>query len=191
LLRGGAEAALRGLVPILLTGESGTGKEVIARLTHEFDRRPSKGGMVTVDCTTINRELSGSELFGHVRGAFTGAHSDREGACALADKGTLFLDEVGELPLPLQAELLRVVQEGKFKAVGSNVWRTTEFRLVAATHRDLEQDVAAGRFRHDLYHRLAGWRLTLPALRQRPEDIPVLAEFFVAQFAAGGAVPSL
>jgi DNA-binding NtrC family response regulator len=173
LLRRVVEAAVHGLVPILLIGESGTGKEVIAGLIHEFDRRPDKRGLVTVDCTTINRDLSGSELFGHVRGAFTGAHTDREGACALADKGTLFLDEVGELPPPLQAELLRVVQERKFKSVGSNVWRTTEFRLIAATHRDLEQDVAAGRFRHDLYHRLAGWRLALPALRDRPEDIPV------------------
>ncbi len=191
LLRRVIEAAVHGLVPILLIGESGTGKEVIAGLVHEFDRRPDKRALVTVDCTTINRDLSGSELFGHVRGAFTGAHTDREGACALADKGTLFLDEVGELPLPLQAELLRVVQERKFKAIGSNVWRTTEFRLIAATHRDLERDVAAGRFRHDLYHRLAGWSLALPALRDRPEDIPALAEFFLAQLASAATIPAL
>ncbi len=191
MLRRIAEAALQRSAPILLTGESGTGKEVVAKLIHELDPRPDKRDLVIVDCTTIVRELSGSEFFGHVRGAFTGAHSDREGAFALADRGTLFLDEVGELPMPLQAELLRVVQEGTFKAVGSNVWRQTNFRLIVATHRDLARDVADGRFRHDLYHRLAGWRIALPPLRQRPEDIPVLARYFLTEFALGACAPAL
>jgi transcriptional regulator with GAF, ATPase, and Fis domain len=182
-----ASAAILSTAPLLITGESGTGKEVMARLIHRLDLRPDKADLVLVDCTTIVRELSGSELFGHVRGAFTGAHADRDGAFALADGGTLFLDEIGELPLPLQAELLRVVQEGTFRAVGSNVWKQTHFRLVSATHRDLESDVQAGRFRHDLFHRLTGWRLHLPPLRDRPEDIPILARSFIAQFS--GAVP--
>jgi DNA-binding NtrC family response regulator len=185
------EAAAGGDAPILLIGESGTGKEVLARLIHDLDPRTARQNLVVVDCTTVARELSGSELFGHVRGAFTGAHGDREGAFALADGGTLFLDEVGELPPAMQAELLRVVQEKVFKSLGSNVWRRSEFRLVAATHRPLEQDVAAGKFRHDLYHRLAGWRIELPPLRERPEDIPALADYFVKQFAAQGTPPPL
>ncbi len=163
---------------MLVTGETGTGKEVIARLLHHLTRRSEKAELVTVDCTTIVRELSGSELFGHVRGAFTGAHADRSGAFAAAHGGTLFLDEIGDLPLPLQAELLRVVQERTYKAVGSNVWNHTDFRLVAATHRDLGNDVSSGRFREDLYYRLVGFKIELPALRSRPEDILVLAEHF-------------
>lgn len=183
--------AAAGDAPILLIGESGTGKEVLARLIHDLDQRTARQNLVVVDCTTVARELCGSELFGHVRGAFTGAHGDREGAFALADGGTLLLDEVGELPPAMQAELLRVVQEKVFKSLGSNVWRRSEFRLVAATHRPLEQDVAAGKFRHDLYHRLAGWRIELPPLRERPEDIPALANYFVKQFAAQGTPPQL
>jgi transcriptional regulator with GAF, ATPase, and Fis domain len=126
-----------------------------------------------------------------VRGAFTGALSDRLGAFALADGGTLFLDEIGELSLPLQAELLRVVQEGTFKAVGTNVWKRTRFRLIAATHRDILRDVADGRFRHDLYHRIAGWCIELPPLRDRVDDIQALADFFLAEFADECNVPSL
>jgi DNA-binding NtrC family response regulator len=191
VLRRVAEAGLSGSMPVLVTGESGSGKEVVARLIHELDRRPDKRGLVTVDCTTIVRELSGSELFGHVKGAFTGAQNDRLGAFALANDGTLFLDEIGELSLPLQAELLRVVQEGTFKPVGSNAWSVGRFRLVAATHRNLERDVAEGRFRHDLYHRLAGWRISLPALRERIEDIPLLAQAFVREFATTTPPPAL
>ena len=121
----------------LIMGESGTGKEFVARLIHTLDSRPDKRELVITDCTTIAPELAGSEFFGHERGAFTSAVAARDGAFALADGGTLFLDEVGELPLRLQAELLRVVQERTYKRVGSNVWKSTSFRLVCATNRDL------------------------------------------------------
>ncbi|HMP79364.1 MAG TPA: sigma 54-interacting transcriptional regulator [Pirellulaceae bacterium] len=174
------EAAAFSSSPVLLTGESGTGKELVAQIVHDLDARTNKGDFVTVDCSTIVRELSGSELFGHVRGAFTGAVEDRPGACALADGGTLFLDEVGELPMPMQAELLRVLQEGTYKPVGSSLWRDSSFRLIAATNRDLEQELRAGRFRHDLYFRLTGGSVFhLPPLRERSEDILTLAQHFL------------
>jgi transcriptional regulator with GAF, ATPase, and Fis domain len=168
--------------PVLITGESGTGKELVARLIHTLDRRAHKRDLVVLDCTTIVPELSGSEFFGHERGAFTGAVSGRDGAFALADKGTLFLDEVGDLPLGLQAELLRVVQEHTYKRVGSNNWQQTQFRLVCATNRDLQQEEAQGRFRRDFYYRIAGCAYKLPSLRERPEDILPLAEHFLQQF---------
>src|SRR5690349_11406560 len=153
-LRDAIEAACFTDAPVVLTGETGTGKELVARLIHSLDERPRKGELVLVDCTTIVPTLSGSEFFGHERGAFTGATGSRDGAFALADRGTLFLDEVGELPLALQSELLRVVQEGAYKRVGGNDWRTTSFRLVCATNRDLFADAAVGRFRYDLLYRL-------------------------------------
>jgi transcriptional regulator with GAF, ATPase, and Fis domain len=165
--------------PVLLLGESGTGKELLARLVHALDSRSEKGDLVVLDCTTVVPELAGSEFFGHERGAYTGAVAAREGAFALADRGTLFLDEVGELPLPLQAQLLRVVQEHTYKRVGSNNWQRTNFRLVCATHRDLRQDVAAGRFRGDLYHRIASRICRLPPLAERREDILPLARQFM------------
>jgi transcriptional regulator with GAF, ATPase, and Fis domain len=174
---------------VLLLGDSGTGKELLARLVHTLDPRPDKGELVVLDCTTVVPELSGSEFFGHERGAFTGAASARDGAFALADRGTLFLDEVGELPLALQAQLLRVVQERTYKRVGSNVWKRTNFRLVCATHRDLRQDVAAGRFRGDFYHRIASRVCRIPALRERREDILPLAEHFLAEL-SGAAAPA-
>jgi transcriptional regulator with GAF, ATPase, and Fis domain len=165
----------------LITGESGTGKELAAGLVHELDPRPDKRDFVVVDCTTVVPALSGSEFFGHEKGAFTGAIAARDGAFALADQGTLFLDEVGELPLPMQAELLRVVQEGTYKRVGSNVWRRTRFRLVCATNRDLLAEEAAGRFRRDLYYRIAGWVVRLPRLDERREDIPALTRSFLGR----------
>jgi transcriptional regulator with GAF, ATPase, and Fis domain len=165
--------------PVLVTGESGTGKELVARVIHDLDSRPRKGDLVVLDCTTIVPSLSGSEFFGHERGAFTGADSPREGAFALADGGTLFLDEVGELPLALQAELLRVVQEGTYKRVGSNEWRETRFRLVCATNKDLLAEAAAERFRRDFYYRIAAWRIDLPTLRDRREDIMSLTWHFL------------
>jgi transcriptional regulator with GAF, ATPase, and Fis domain len=164
---------------VLITGESGTGKELIARLIHTLDARPNKRDLVILDCTTIVPELSGSEFFGHERGAFTGAVAARDGGFALANDGTLFLDEVGELPLALQAELLRVVQERTYKRIGSNTWQRTEFRLVCATNRDLHQEEAQGRFRRDLYYRIAGWHCHLPPLGERPEDILPLARHFI------------
>jgi transcriptional regulator with GAF, ATPase, and Fis domain len=164
---------------ILITGESGTGKELMARLIHSLDKVRGKNSLVILDCTTIVPELSGSEFFGHERGAFTGAIAGREGAFALAHKGTLFLDEVGELPLTLQAELLRVVQEQKYKRVGGNTWQNTDFRLICATNRNLLEQEREGNFRRDFYHRLATWTCHLPPLSSRVEDIPLLARHFL------------
>jgi transcriptional regulator with GAF, ATPase, and Fis domain len=147
---------------------------MVARLIHNLDSRPGKGNLVVLDCTTVVPSLSGSEFFGHDRGAYTGAVLERKGAFELADGGTLFLDEVGELPAPMQAELLRVVQEGTFKRVGSNLWRKSEFRLICATNRNLEEEQEVGTFRSDFYYRIAGWKLRLPSLRERPDDIVAL-----------------
>jgi len=179
VLREVVEIARFSDVDVLMTGESGTGKELIAQLIHTLDARTAKGELIVVDCTTIVPSLSGSELFGHERGAFTGAVAARDGAFALADGGTLFLDEVGELPPALQAELLRVVQEGTYKRVGSNRWEQARFRLVCATNRDLAGAVAGARFRADLYFRLAAATIQLPPLRERPEDVLQLARFFL------------
>ncbi len=175
---------------ILITGESGTGKELVARLVHAVDQRSDKAALVLVDCTTVVPTLSGSEFFGHERGSFTGAISTRDGAFAEADGGTLFLDEIGELSPALQAELLRVVQEGTYKRVGSNAWRHTSFRLVCATNRDLGAERDSGAFRNDLYYRIATWSCRLPSLRERPEDIMPLARHFLAELSPGVAVPS-
>jgi transcriptional regulator with GAF, ATPase, and Fis domain len=192
MLRQTVECAVFSQASILLSGESGTGKEVMARLIHELDRRSQKGRFVVVDCTTISPHLAGSELFGHAKGAFTSAHTDREGAFSLADGGTLFLDEVGELPIVLQAELLRVLQEKSFKPIGGNSWRETDFRLIAATNRELADDVRKGLFRHDLYFRLtAGFEITLPPLRSRRDDIPILSKHFVRQFFGASEPPEL
>jgi transcriptional regulator with GAF, ATPase, and Fis domain len=167
---------------VLLIGESGTGKELVGRLVHELDPQASDSDLVIVDCTTIAPELSGSEFFGHERGAFTGAVGTRDGAFAEAHGGTLFLDEVGELPLALQAQLLRVVQEGTYKRIGSNTWQRSQFRLVSATNRDLLQSIEKGHFRHDLYHRIGGWIFRVPSLRERREDILPLAHHFLRTF---------
>jgi transcriptional regulator with GAF, ATPase, and Fis domain len=164
---------------VLITGESGTGKELVARLIHSLDGRRQTRDLVVLDCTTIVPELSGSEFFGHERGAFTGAIGARDGAFALANEGTLFLDEVGELPLTLQAELLRVVQERTYKRLGSNVWNRTDFRLICATNRDLLHEESQGRFRRDLFYRIAAWTCNLPSLRDRPDDIQPIARHFL------------
>jgi transcriptional regulator with GAF, ATPase, and Fis domain len=187
LLRQIVEVARFTSASVIIQGESGTGKELIARAIHDLDARPSKGALVVLDCTTIVPTLSGSEFFGHEKGAFTGAIAARDGAFAIADGGTLFLDEIGELPLPLQAELLRVIQEGMYKRVGSDVWRRANFRLLCATNRDLLQEAAEGRFRKDLYYRLAACVCTLPSLRERLEDIPLLARHFLNGSATNGA----
>ena len=190
LVRNIVEAARFTLTPILLIGESGTGKELLARLIHEVsreseDRKPDQ--LVTVDCSTIVPELSGSELFGHERGAFTGAHALREGAFALANGSTLFLDEIGELPLTLQTQLLRAIQEKTYKRVGGNVWHPTDFRLVCATNRNLSDLVGRGQFRLDLYHRIAGWVFRTLPLRQRKEDIIPLVSHFLKGIFSGKA----
>ena len=184
VVRSIVEVAAFSQASVLIIGESGTGKELVARLIHDLDQRRNKGEFVVVDCTTIVAELSGSELFGHERGAFTGAMSAREGAFALANGGTLFLDEIGELPLPLQAQLLRAVQEHTYKRVGSNAWQRTDFRLVCATNRNLTTAVADGQFRADLYYRIAGWLCRTPPLRERKEDILHLARHFLGQLDA-------
>ncbi|MCU1231603.1 MAG: sigma-54-dependent transcriptional regulator [Acidobacteria bacterium] len=190
-LRRIVEVAKFSTMPILIRGESGTGKELVARLIHTLDARPDKKELVVLDCTTVVPELSGSEFFGHERGAYTGAAGARDGAFALADGGTLFLDEVGELPLRLQAELLRVVQEGTYKRVGGNTWQRTRFRLVCATHRDLEQQMQAGRFRRDFYYRIAAWTCRLPSLRERRDDVPALVRHFLRHCFQGRSVPPL
>jgi transcriptional regulator with GAF, ATPase, and Fis domain len=174
------ETTLFSQASILLIGESGTGKELISRLIHTLDKRPDKKKLIVVDCTTIVAELSGSELFGHERGSYTNAISSREGAVALANGGTLFLDEIGELPLNLQAELLRVLQEGTYKKVGSNSWQKTSFRLVCATNRNLQHEVEKGSFRQDLFFRISDSQFHVPSLAERREDIPALASHFLS-----------
>ncbi|MGH9370476.1 MAG: sigma 54-interacting transcriptional regulator [Vicinamibacterales bacterium] len=168
--------------PVLVQGESGTGKELVARAIHEQSPRRDRP-MIKVNCASIPRELFESEFFGHVKGAFTGALRDRAGRFQAADRGTLLLDEVGEIPIELQAKLLRVLQEGQFEPVGDDRTRKVDVRLIAATNRDLTHEAAAGRFRRDLFYRLGVFPIVLPPLRERPEDIPELAVHFATQAA--------
>jgi DNA-binding NtrC family response regulator len=164
--------------PVLLSGESGVGKELAARAVHQMSGR-ADGPMEVIDCGSIPAELIESELFGHVRGAFTGAQRDRRGAFELAHRGTLFLDEVGEMPMQLQTRLLRVLQEGRIRRVGDERTIDVDVRVVAATHRDLAADVAAQRFRQDLYYRLNVFAVRLPPLRERREDIGRLLRHYL------------
>jgi len=185
------ETTLFSQASILLIGESGTGKELISRLIHTLDSRPDKKKLIIVDCTTIVPELSGSELFGHERGSYTNAIQSREGAFALANGGTLFLDEIGELPLNLQAELLRVLQEGTYKKVGSNSWQKTNFRLVCATNRNLQTAIEKGRFRQDLFFRISDCQFHVPSLEERRDDIPLLVNHFLSKLFEEKKCPEL
>jgi len=172
------EAVAQTSASVLIQGESGVGKELVAHVIHSRSSR-SKGPLVKVNCASIPHELFESEFFGHVKGAFTGAHRDRVGRFQLADGGTIFLDEVGEIPLDLQSKLLRVLQENEYERVGDDRTHTVDVRVVAATNRDLEQEVAAGRFREDLYYRLSVFPIDVPPLRERGDDVVQLAHHFL------------
>ncbi|MBI5281775.1 MAG: sigma-54-dependent Fis family transcriptional regulator [Candidatus Solibacter usitatus] len=172
----------RGHWPVLLLGESGTGKELVARTIH---RSGVDGPFVVVDCSTVGGPLMESELFGHIKGAFTGASANKIGLIEQADGGVAFFDEIGELPLDLQAKLLRVLQEKEFRPVGSLQVRKSSFRVVAATNRDLLQEVQKGAFRQDLYYRLNVVTLRLAPLRERKDDLPCLISHFLEAYSAG------
>ena len=163
---------------IILYGESGTGKEVVAKTIHSLSNRASSP-FVALDCGTLSKELAGSELFGHMKGAFTGALSDKEGHFELANGGTLFLDEVANLSTDIQASLLRVIQERKFKRVGGNKEMPVDVRIIVASNENLQESYRKGKFREDLYHRFNEFSINLPTLRNRKKDIPLFAEFFL------------
>jgi len=167
---------------VLILGESGTGKEIVARMLHRQSARADKP-FIPINCGAIPSELLESELFGHEKGAFTGAISARAGRFELADQGTLFLDEIGDMDLSMQVKLLRVLQERTFERVGSNKTMTTDVRIVAATHRSLEQQIEKGKFREDLFYRLNVFPIEMPALRDRAEDIPALVASMIKRLA--------
>jgi len=172
----------RSQFPVLILGETGTGKEVVARAIHNMEAR---GPFVVVDCSSLVGPLMESELFGYAKGAFTGAHTQKLGLLDAANGGTAFFDEIGELPLEMQMKLLRVLQQKEFRAVGSVAQRTSNFRVIAATNRNLAEEVKANRFRQDLYYRLNVIRLRLAPLRERAEDIPALVTYFLERYGNG------
>jgi DNA-binding NtrC family response regulator len=167
---------------VLILGESGTGKELMSRALHQLSPR-AKGPFVAINCAAIPEALLENELFGHEKGAFTGAHARKEGKAELAHRGTLFLDEIGDLPLPLQGKILRLVQEKQFERVGGNQTLSVDIRVVTATNRDLRAAVARGEFREDLFFRISVFPVEIPPLRRRRSDIPILAEAFLERYA--------
>jgi DNA-binding NtrC family response regulator len=175
--------AARNRLPVLLLGESGTGKEVVARAIHAANPR---GQFVPIDCGSLVGTLMESELFGHAKGSFSGAVENKKGLVELADGGTAFFDEIGDLPLDMQVKLLRLVQEREFRAVGALQWRKVDIRIIAATHRDLKTEVARGRFRQDLYYRLNVFAIRLAPLRDRRQDVPLLVQHFLEMGRAAG-----
>ena len=189
-LLGVVRAVAPTLITVLLTGESGTGKEVFARLIHDWSAR-SSGPFVTVNCGAIPEGLIESELFGHEKGSFTGAIGERKGFFEASKAGTIFLDEIGEMPLSAQVKLLRVLETGKFTRVGSTTERTSDARVIAATNRDLELEVRSGKFRADLYYRLRAVMLRLPPLRNRREDIPFLIDSILHDLVSKHSLPHL
>ncbi len=174
--------------PVMITGESGSGKELVARAIHHYSRR-SEQFFVAINCAAIPETLLESELFGHEKGSFTGAVTQRVGRFEQSNGGTLFLDEIGEMPMPVQSKILRVLQEGEFSRLGSNVTLHTDVRIVAATNKNLEQEIARKRFREDLFYRLNVVRIHLPPLRQRVEDIRLLCEYFLARISSQKHLP--
>ena len=192
LVEGVRQAQPHGGTSVLITGESGTGKELIARAIH-FGGPRAKGPFIAINCTAIPAELAESTLFGHVKGAFTGATADRKGCFEQANGGTFFLDEIGDMPAALQAKLLRVLETGVFTPVGAAKERSVDVRVVAATNADLQSDIATGRFRSDVYYRLARFTIEVPPLRERREDVGLLAAHFAESLATemGMAQPSL
>jgi PAS domain S-box-containing protein len=174
---------------VLIRGETGTGKELFARAIHQWSTRKEKP-LVTLNCAALPSELVESELFGHIKGAFTGAIQSREGRFSLADGGTIFLDEIGELPLPLQSKLLRVLQEGEFEPVGSSATIRVNVRVITATNRNLEEEVERGKFRQDLYYRVNVFPVEIPPLRERGGDTILLAEAFLEKFAMMSGIPA-
>jgi DNA-binding NtrC family response regulator len=175
-------------ISVLILGPTGSGKEVVARMIHELSRR-NTGHFQAVNCAALPDTLFESEIFGHERGAYTGAHDRKPGRLELADEGTLFLDEIGDLSIVAQAKLLRVLEEHRFERLGGNRAIDVDFRLISATNRALDQFVREGRFREDLYYRVNAFSIRLPSLRERQVDIPVLAQRFLARYCAANGLP--
>ena len=176
--------------PVMITGESGSGKELVARAVHQYSQRHNKS-YVAINCAAIPEQLLESELFGHEKGAFTGAVSQRAGRFEQCDGGSLFLDEIGDMPIQLQSKILRVLQDGEFTRVGGNQVIRSDVRIIAATNKNLEQEVSERRFREDLFYRLNVVRIQLPPLRQRTEDIRLLTEYFIQKISTRLRLPKL